>query len=333
MNILLSYRTSKMRLKIKYKENVHEIELNEEDTVEDLQASIISILDIVNFEIKHKFPPEKIDISDSNKMLKFLDIHDAEVLLIKDIGITESSYTLKNQFLNEKKAFPKELSYKTAVSEFSYDLFSLPEIELTNGGGRIVLRVMENDNSCLFRAVGYLIMGKINTASELRSLVAQAIQDDPTTYSDVVLGRSRDEYCKWINKTNSWGGAIEISILANHFDIEICSIDVATGRVDRFGEGRPMCGFIVYSGIHYDAIALTPRSGASPDFDTTIFSVEDLDVKDAILKLTDHLRRIHYYTDTENFLLKCKDCHTNLRGRKDALEHVKITGHANFNEY
>ncbi|CCJ28472.1 unnamed protein product [Pneumocystis jirovecii] len=321
-----------MRLKIKYRESVHEIELNEEDTIEDLQAAIMSVLDVNNFEIKHKFPPRKIDISDSDKTLKFFDIRDAEVLIIKDIETSSFFSPKKSQNFNQKSTFPAELA-QTHVSESSYDIFSPPEIELAHGDEKVVLRVMENDNSCLFRAVGYLIMGKMDTANELRSLVAQAIQNDPITYSDVILGRSRDEYCKWINKTNSWGGAIEISILANHFDIEICSIDVATGRADRFGEGRPMCGFIVYSGIHYDAIALTPRSGASPDFDTTIFSVEDLDVKNAIFKLTDHLRKIHYYTDTTNFLLKCKDCHMSLRGKKDALEHVKTTGHVNFDEY
>ncbi|KAG4305378.1 hypothetical protein PORY_000934 [Pneumocystis oryctolagi] len=322
-----------MRLKIKYKENIHEIELDEDDTIEDLQAVIMSILDVVDFEIKHKFPPRKIDTSDSTKTLKFFDIRDAEVLIIKDTGSALKFSVQENENLPQKDLFPVELEHQLPVSKSSYDPFSPPEIELSHGNERIVLRVMENDNSCLFRAVGYLIMGKIDTANELRSLVAQTIQNDPITYSDVVLGRSRDEYCKWINKTNSWGGAIEISILADHFDIEICSIDVATGRTDRFGEGRPMCGFIVYSGIHYDAIALTPRSGASPDFDTTIFSVEDLDVKNAIFKLTDYLRKIHYYTDTANFLLKCKDCQTSLRGKKDALEHVKITGHANFDEY
>lgn len=321
-----------MRLKIKYQEKVYEIEMNEENTVEDLQLAIISIIDIVNFEIKHKFPPKKIDISDSDKTLKSLGIQHLEVLLVKE---TDPYVDLSENFLKNTEKNEEILTdlTQTTISELTNDPFAPPEIDLENGDGKIVLRVMENDNSCLFRAVGYLIMGKIDTANELRSLVAQTIQNDPTTYSDAVLGRSRDEYCKWINKANSWGGAIEILILANHFDIEICSIDVATGREDRFGEGRPMRGFIVYSGIHYDAIALTPMSGASPSFDTTIFSANDPSVKNAVFKLTNYLRKIHYYTDTTNFLLKCKICQRNLHGRKDALEHAKATGHSNFDEY
>ncbi|QSL65923.1 hypothetical protein MERGE_003060 [Pneumocystis wakefieldiae] len=308
-----------MRLKIKFKENIYEIELNEDNTVEDLQMAVFSLIDINNFEIKHKFPPRKIDISDCDRTLRSLGIQDAEVLLVKEIDQSTVEYIGKGQNLGENGPFLADLSPQTSISTLNNDPFAPPEIELENSDKRVVLRVMQNDNSCLFRAVGYIIMGKMDIASELRSLVAQTIQNDPATYSDAILGRSRDEYCRWINKTNSWGGAIEILILANHFEIEICSIDVATGRTDRFGEGRLMCGFIVYSGIHYDAIALTPMSGASPNFDTTIFSVEDLN--------------IHYYTDTSNFLLKCKMCKTNLRGRKDALEHAKITGHSNFDEY
>ncbi|EMR08318.1 hypothetical protein PNEG_03159 [Pneumocystis murina B123] len=322
-----------MRLKIKFKENIYEIELNEDNTVEDLQMAIFSFIDINNFEIKHKFPPRKIDISDCDRTLKSLGIWDAEVLLVKEIDTDTEEYMRKGQNMDGNGIFSTNSPSQTSISKSNDDPFAPPEIELENSNGRVVLRVMQNDNSCLFRAVGYIIMGKMDTANELRSLVAQTIQNDPATYSDAILGRSRDEYCRWINKTNSWGGAIEILILANHFEVEICSIDVATGRTDRFGEGRPMCGFIVYSGIHYDAIALTPMSGASPNFDTTIFSVEDLNVRKAVLKLTDYLRKIHYYTDTSNFLLKCKICKTNLRGRKDALEHARITGHSNFDEY
>lgn len=32
---------------------------------------------------------------------------------------------------------------------------------------------------------------------------------DPETYSEVMLGRPNDEYCRWILKPESWGGATE----------------------------------------------------------------------------------------------------------------------------
>ena len=61
---------------------------------------------------------------------------------------------------------------------------------------------------------------------ELRSLVASAIQQEPDVYSKVVLEQDPDDYCRWIKTDDAWGGAIEMGILAKHFEVEICSIDV-----------------------------------------------------------------------------------------------------------
>jgi ubiquitin thioesterase OTU1 len=42
------------------------------------------------------------------------------------------------------------------------------------------------------------------------------------------------KYIDTISKPTSWGGAIELSILAKHYNTEIASVDVETGRIDRF---------------------------------------------------------------------------------------------------
>jgi ubiquitin thioesterase OTU1 len=86
---------------------------------------------------------------------------------------------------------------------------------------------MPDDNSCLFRAFATAMMPDDDQAMiELRSLVASAIQAQPEIYTKVVLEKNPDDYCRWIQSPDSWGGAIELGILAQHFDIEICSIDV-----------------------------------------------------------------------------------------------------------
>jgi len=92
----------------------------------------------------------------------------------------------------------------------------------------LVLRVMPDDNSCLFRAFGTAVLPTGDDASmpELRSLVASYIQADPETYSKVVLEQNPDDYCRWIQTPDAWGGFIEMGILSKHFEIEICSIDV-----------------------------------------------------------------------------------------------------------
>lgn len=42
------------------------------------------------------------------------------------------------------------------------------------------------------------------------------------------------KYIDTISKPTSWGGAIELSILGKHYNTEIASVDVETGRIDRF---------------------------------------------------------------------------------------------------
>jgi ubiquitin thioesterase OTU1 len=86
---------------------------------------------------------------------------------------------------------------------------------------------MPDDNSCLFRAFGSAVLpGDDLSMTELRALVAARIQTEPDVYSAVVLEQKPDDYCRWIQTEDAWGGAIEMGILAQHFDIEICSIDV-----------------------------------------------------------------------------------------------------------
>ena len=58
--------------------------------------------------------------------------------------------------------------------------------------------------------------GKVDPscAQLMREIIANAVAADPENYSEAVLGRSNQEYCEWIQKSNSWGGAIELSILS-----------------------------------------------------------------------------------------------------------------------
>lgn len=96
-----------------------------------------------------------------------------------------------------------------------------PPDVLIHGRGTVVLRVMEDDNSCMFRAVSYVCANSVYAVEELRQLIASTIQDDPITYNEAVLGSKIDEYCSWITMDSSWGGGIELSILANFFEIEV----------------------------------------------------------------------------------------------------------------
>ncbi|ODH46795.1 hypothetical protein GX48_07127 [Paracoccidioides brasiliensis] len=213
-----------------------------------------------------------------------------------------------------------------------------PEIPSPDHRGTVVLRIMPDDNSCLFRAVSSAVIGAMDAVTELRSIIAQTIQEQPELYTAAVLEKSPDDYCRWIQTEDSWGGGIELSILSKHFDVEICSIDVQSLRVDRFNEGRPTRCIVVYSGIHYDTIALSPsdepytHAYAPPEFDTKIFDAVDLVILERAVELCQILQAKHYFTDTASFRIRCNMCGSEFVGERGATKHATETGHYDFGE-
>lgn len=127
-----------------------------------------------------------------------------------------------------------------------------------------------------------------------------------------LFSRPRDDYIATILRPATWGGAIELTILANHYGTEICSVDVETGRVDRFtperGDGNRCV--LIYSGIHYDAATIAPILDVPDDFHQTRIPIQSEGDDDPILvatkKLADKLRAKRAYTNTATFDLKCQ---------------------------
>lgn len=217
-------------------------------------------------------------------------------------------------------------------------------VPLSSGQGYLALKVVPDDNSCLFNSIGFLFEQRLGAdlCSGLRSTVADAIRSNPSAYPDIVLGQPREAYISKILKPQTWGGAIELSILAEHFGVELTSVDVASGAIHRFGEDKNFenRGIVIYSGIHYDAVALIDHPGAALDRGTTVFpnlsavgvEVDEDPVLAAAKQLAQQLKQRRYYTDTASFSLKCKTCGTKLTGEKQAVEHAKSTGHGDFGE-
>lgn len=112
-------------------------------------------------------------------------------------------------------------------------------------GGSLVIRVAPDDNSCLFHALGLLLLPgeplapailrkrmfffKISTRiTECMSCVevAQTIKEHPDEYSDAILGMPRDQYMATIQKESSWGGSIELAIISKAYQCEVDAIDI-----------------------------------------------------------------------------------------------------------
>ncbi|RMZ81881.1 hypothetical protein DV738_g1971, partial [Chaetothyriales sp. CBS 135597] len=282
-------------------------------TVDTLRRTIQAETSLTSYSVKYGYPPKQLVALDQvpgATLLSQLDVKlDGEQLLV----------TLPPLSLTRNKA---------TTSSIENDP---PEIPVPELGGFLTLRVMPDDNSCLFRAISSTVMSDVDAVTELRAIVAETIQADRSgTYTKAVLdNKEPSEYCRWIQSANSWGGQVELVILAKYFGVEIFAIDVQHLRVDR--------------GIHYDAIALNVGGGGSSAAGAAAGGLPEADVKQfdpeikelvmgAALELCERLQERHYYTDTAGFKIRCNDCGARVVGEKGATEHATRTGHYNFGE-
>ncbi|XP_030510182.1 OVARIAN TUMOR DOMAIN-containing deubiquitinating enzyme 2 isoform X2 [Cannabis sativa] len=134
--------------------------------------------------------------------------------------------------------------------------------------GIVVRRVIPSDNSCLFNAVGYVMDHDKLKAPQLRQVIAATVASDPAKYSEAFLGKPNEEYCAWILDSDKWGGAIELSILAEHYGREIAAYDIQNTRCDLYGQEMRYSErvMLIYDGLHYDALAVTSIFCLLPSF-------------------------------------------------------------------
>ena len=111
-------------------------------------------------------------------------------------------------------------------------------------------RPVAADGNCLFVALAYLLRGSrpdapdaTAAAAAMRAVCAATVAADPTNYPDAALEKPRAEYGAWIARPDVWGGAIELSILAQRGgdeagqgaasfeDVVLHCVDVRSGPV------------------------------------------------------------------------------------------------------
>ncbi|CZT53254.1 probable OTU1 Yeast OTU Deubiquitinating enzyme 1 [Rhynchosporium secalis] len=333
-----------MRTRVRAPAGAFIITLPDDATVGDLVAQITEKTSFTSFDVKHDFPPKSLLLEGRDKALPLSELGvklDGEQLIIspKDDGPIEEETKVTgvpsaqkatqgldgtgSASLKEHK--PVSLQRKGMVGD-------VPEVYLPGRGTTVVLRVMPDDNSCLFRAFGTAVLpGDDQSMTELRSIIATAIHSQPETYSKVVLEQEPDDYCRWIQTPDAWGGAIEMGIMAKYFDVEICSIDVQSLRIDKFNEEAQRRCILVYSGIHYDTIAESAIS-TDPEFDTKIWETDDDQMLEGAVALCKELKEKHYFTDTGGMAIKCNECGIIVYGEGQAAGHATQFGHFDMNE-
>ncbi|KAM6500396.1 hypothetical protein JOM56_003410 [Amanita muscaria] len=309
---------------------------NDAFTVRGLQQEIYTITGISpsRQQLKSGYPPTALTLV-PELPISSLGIKSGDQILVSEGGesITLGAAPARPQANNSSFLNPLQSLLPRGLSSSGPDY-------VETDAGVLIHRVVPDDNSCLFSAISLVFEQSIDNAQKMRQIVVEGIRKDLQTYNEAILGMPPDQYITIIRKPSTWGGAIELTILAAHFNTEIASIDVETGRVDNFTPptgGSGMRCILIYSGIHYDAASLAPFPNAAKEWHQTLFPISGSSESDPIVvagkKLADILRSKRAYTNTATFDLRCEICGTGLKGEKEARAHAEQTGHVRFGEY
>lgn len=319
-------------MKIKYRSPLGNgvLSLHDASTIENLCLQILAQTGCENFQVRYGWPPKDLDLSAKDTTLASLKMNGESIIIVpsdEHMAALAAATAAESAPQPQANLDPKPEPESTAPPIIPWQ----PTGE--RDSGYLVLRVMPDDNSCLFTAFGGA-MQIDNPSATLRQKVASYIRTHPEKYDEVVLEMPVEKYCDTITHPDRWGGAIEMSIFSEVFDIQICSIDVKTLRIDRFGENKSSRCILVYSGIHYDRIGFTLDENLPVEMDVTVWPSTNDEVLEKAVQLCHKLQEKNYYTDTTTFVLKCDTpgCNWIGSGEKDAMKHIKESGHMHMSE-
>ena len=329
------------------------IVLDDTATISNLRMKIqsslhLSAFDLSQSELKYGFPPKSLKLDDFPDSTS---ISAAEINLNNEsVQVIPPSQPPPAQQPNTKNAQTSRISQPAPSSSNPTTRPSPkkpsnpgqepPEISLPSESATLVLRVMPDDNSCLFRAISTAVSGDqdVDHVTKLRWHCAQYIQANPSIYSKAILGKEPAAYCAWIQQESSWGGDIELDILSRVLHVEIDACIVSPFQVQRYNEGAEERIVLVYSGIHYDTVAVSPdpEGDMGAEFDVRRWETRRGSgseyVLEGVRKLCRKLEERGYMTNTSSFGIRCNTCGWKGNGEREATKHAVETGHMDMEE-
>ena len=191
-------------------------------------ASNASMVSLERLVLRTGFPPVPLMGSESDLIGKLM--RSGEVVTVEDAGLSVTGTGAK-------------VSVVSALSP--------------SGGKKLVLKKMPDDNSCLFHSIHFLleVPNSIEDGfcEELRQTVAGIIMSRSDDFSSVVLGMNVENYVERIMRKDQWGGAVELAIFSEHYQVEIVTFNIQENKPIIFNQGKfNERVFVFYSGIHYD---------------------------------------------------------------------------------
>lgn len=316
-----------MRLKIRTTAGAVIIDVGMDSTVKEMTNLLLSkhFAGVSIASYKYGYPPKNIEALSE------------ETLKSAGIGPNDQLVALGSDGLNNHTVTSKPTKTPGGAYQLSTSLTSdIPNVYIPGSEEYLILRNVPDDNSCLFSAISLATTGSTDWKKlDLRKVVAETIQNSPDIYTKEILERPVAQYCDWIQKPESWGGAIELGILAKHLNVKIVAYDINLGRPITFqDESLPPTKLIVliYSGIHYDILVVNKTLSTNRTADVGIWRQVNGVSEEACTRLIQLLQTKSYATNTTKIRVRCLDCYEILVGEMGASRHANDTGHYRYGE-
>jgi len=305
-----------------------------EDSLEKLISHSLEALgmdetkEMESLKLLSGFPPKPLDISDRDKSISSVGITSGDTIIFQ---VSQGQSVTKSTEAQPAPAAPQHRQDHEKNNHKRLKTDNLPPQSSQNS--KLRRKVVPADNSCLFTSINYCMSGALvgsEHSAFMREVIASVVSSDQEKYCEAFLGRNNSDYTRWIQTKDAWGGAIEVQILSEYFQVEIVVVDTMSGSFTRFGESHnfPTRMVIIYDGIHYDALYSVGPGGS----EVTVHPTSDLSILDKARATAKEAKEAHNYTDTAGFTLKCLVCGTRLKGETEAQKHAKTTSHTNFSE-
>lgn len=237
---------ARFALRVKFKSGQQVVEgLNPQSTILELknQLTVVTNIPMGKLHVLSGFPPKAFDLSNGSKTLTESGIFSGDTLIVEEKAISD------DEALCSVATPPAVIRRHIETAQM-------------NCPGILMKQVVPADNSCLFTSIAFVLSGKVDTtlAPSMRQIIAETVSKDTENYSEAILGKPNKEYCKWILKSDSWGGAIELAVLSQHYGVEMAVVDTLNAIINRFGEDQRYAQrvFLLFDGIHYDPLFLEP---------------------------------------------------------------------------
>ena len=173
------------------------------------------------------FPPKPLDISDRDKSISSIGVKSGDTIIFQ-ITSSSKAENSTNQNTNTAKTACPPPQNPQATSDISHKKLKTSD----SSHSKLHRKVVPADNSCLFTSINYCMSGCVvpsENSSFMREVIASVVGSDHDKFSDVFLGRPNADYCRWILGKDAWGGAIEVQILAEYFQVQIVVVDTISG--------------------------------------------------------------------------------------------------------